>query len=117
MLLHQAPAEARLWPLVFGRIAATLVVLTAAGFTGNFSLPQGVSMRLALAAALFDVGANITMLLALQGSLQLLAGVLISLYPVATVLLAIAVLRERMTRWQVVGMVLAVVSVALIAMR
>ena len=74
-------------------------------------------MRLALAAALFDVGANITMLLALLCSLQLLAGVLISLYPVATVLLAIAVLRERMTRWQVVGMVLAVVSVALIAMR
>lgn len=117
VLLHQAPEEARLWPLVFGRIAATLVVLIAAGFTGNFVLPQGVPMRLALGAALFDVGANITMLLALQGSLQLLAGVLISLYPVATVLLAIVVLRERMTRWQVVGLVLAVVSVALIAMR
>lgn len=117
VLLHQAPEEARLWPLVFGRIAATAVVLAAAAFTGNFALPQGFPMRLALGAALFDVGANITMLLALQGSLQLLAGVLISLYPVATVLLAIVVLRERMTRWQVVGLVLAVVSVGMISVR
>jgi drug/metabolite transporter (DMT)-like permease len=115
VLLHQVPEEAGLWPLVFGRVAATVVVFAAAALTGNFVLPQGVSMRLALGAALFDVGANITMLWALHGSLQLLAGVLISLYPVATVLLAIAVLRERMTRWQVMGLVLAVVSVTLFA--
>ncbi len=117
VLLHQAPEEARLWPLVFGRLAGTAMVFVAAAFTGEFRLPQGFPMRLALGAALFDVGANITMLLALHGSLQLLAGVLISLYPVATVLLAIVVLRERMTRWQVVGLVLAVASVALFAGR
>jgi len=39
------------------------------------------------------------------------------LYPVATVILAIIVLRERVTRWQAVGMVLAGVSVAMIAAR
>ena len=55
------------------------------------------------------------MLLALQASLLSLAGVLMSLYPAATVLLAIVVLRERVTRWQAVGMVLALVSVAMIA--
>lgn len=117
VLLHQAPADARLWPLFFGRVAATAVVLVAVGFTGNFILPQGFPMRLALGAALLDVGANVTMLLALHSSLQLLAGVVISLYPVATVLLAIVVLRERMTRWQVVGMVLAIVAVAMISVR
>jgi drug/metabolite transporter (DMT)-like permease len=55
------------------------------------------------------------MLLALQASLLSLAGVLMSLYPAATVLLAIVVLRERVTRWQAVGMVLALASVAMIA--
>ena len=78
-------------------------------------LPTGTPLRLALLAAVLDVGANVAMLLALQASLLSLAGVLMSLYPAATVLLAIVVLRERVTRWQVVGMVLALVSVAMIA--
>jgi drug/metabolite transporter (DMT)-like permease len=71
---------------------------------------------LALGAALLDVAANITMLLALQSSMLSLAGVLISLYPAATVLLAIVVLRERVTRWQVSGMALAVAAVAMISL-
>jgi drug/metabolite transporter (DMT)-like permease len=44
-----------------------------------------------------------------------LTGVLISLYPAATVVLAMVVLRERVTRWQALGMVLAAVSVTMIA--
>jgi drug/metabolite transporter (DMT)-like permease len=117
VLLAQAPAEARLWPLFFGRMAATVVVLAAAAVTGNFRRPHGFPLRLALGAALLDVGANITMLLALQSSMLSLAGVLISLYPAATVLLAVVVLRERMTGWQVVGMVSALAAVALISIR
>jgi drug/metabolite transporter (DMT)-like permease len=117
VLLHEAPAEARLWPLLFGRVAATVVVLVAAGLTGNFRAPQGFPLRLALVAALLDVGANIAMLLALQSSMLSLAGVLISLYPAATVLLAIVVLRERVTGWQVAGMAVAVAAVGMISLR
>jgi drug/metabolite transporter (DMT)-like permease len=117
VLLHEAPAEARLWPLLFGRVAATVVVLAAAILTGNFRAPQGFPLRLALVAALLDVGANIAMLLALQSSMLSLAGVLISLYPAATVLLAIVVLRERVTGWQVAGMAVAVAAVGMISLR
>ncbi|PEG41646.1 EamA family transporter [Mycolicibacterium duvalii] len=115
VLLDQVPAEAKLWPLVFGRIAATAIVVVAAVVTANLVLERGVPLRLALLAAVLDTVANVATLLALQSSMLSLAGVLIALYPAATVVLAIAVLRERVTRWQTLGMVLALVSVGLIA--
>jgi drug/metabolite transporter (DMT)-like permease len=115
VLIAQAPPEANLWPLVFARLAATLVVLGIAAVSGNMAVPSGQPLQLALLAAVLDVGANIAMLMALQASLLSLAGVLMSLYPAATVLLAIVVLRERVTRWQAVGMVLALAAVAMIA--
>jgi uncharacterized membrane protein len=96
VLLHQAPVVCRLWPLFFARAAATVLVF-------------------AVAAALLDTCANVTMLLAIQKWMLSLASILISLYPATTVILAIIVLRERVTRWQAIGMVLAAVSVSMIA--
>jgi len=115
VLIAQAPPEAELWPLVFARLAASLLVAVIAVVTGNVRIPSGTPLRLALLAAVLDVGANVAMLLALHASLLSLAGVLMSLYPAATVLLAIGVLRERVSRWQAVGMVLALAAVAMIA--
>lgn len=115
VLIDQAPAEARLWPLLFGRAAATAIVIVAALGSGNLRPPQGVPLRLAVLAAVFDVGANVAMLLALQSSMLALASVLMSLYPAATVALAIVVLRERVTRWQALGMVAAIAAVAMIS--
>ncbi len=115
VLLHQVPFEAKLWPLVFGRLAATAIVLVAALATANLVLERAVPLRLALVAGVLDTVANVATLLALQSSLLSLAGVLIALYPAATVVLAIAVLRERVTRWQALGMALALGSVAMIA--
>ena len=115
VLIAQAPAEAKLWPLVFARLSASVLVLVIAALSANLRPPTGAPLKLAFLAAVLDVGANVAMLLALQASLLSLAGVLMSLYPAATVLLAIVVLRERVTRWQTVGMVLALVSVAMIA--
>jgi drug/metabolite transporter (DMT)-like permease len=115
VFLHQAPHESKLWPLVFARIAATLVVLLMSGTSRNLRLPTGKPLKLALAVGLLDIGANVTMLLALHTWLLSLASILISLYPAATVLLAMVVLRERVTRWQGVGMVMVMASVAMIA--
>jgi drug/metabolite transporter (DMT)-like permease len=115
VLIDQAPGDAGLWPLVFARVSATALVLVIALVSGNFRIPSGTPLRLAMLAAVLDTGANVAMLLALQAALLSLAGVLMSLYPAATVLLAIVVLRERVTRWQMVGMVAALVAVAMIS--
>jgi drug/metabolite transporter (DMT)-like permease len=115
VLIHQAPVAAGLWPLVFARISASALVVTIAAFSGNLRPVSGVPLKLALAAAVLDTIANVAMLLALHASLLSLASVLISLYPASTVLLAMVVLKERVTRWQVLGMVAALTAVAMIA--
>jgi len=115
VVIHQAPVEAKLWPLVIGRVTATAIVVVIAALSNNLRPPTGAPLRLAVVGAMLDAVANIATLLALQSSLLSLAGVLISLYPAATVLLAIILLRERVTAWQSVGMVLALASVAMIA--
>ncbi|OBH25419.1 hypothetical protein A5692_02345 [Mycobacterium sp. E342] len=115
VFLHQAPHACKLWPLVFARLSATVVIFVMAAASDNFRAPRGKPMKLAWAVALLDICANVTMLLALHTWLLSLASILISLYPAATVVLAMVVLRERLTRWQGFGMVMAMGSVAMIA--
>jgi len=115
VLIDQAPHDAGLWPLAFARLSATLMVVAIAAMSRNLAVPSGVPLRLAVAAGVLDTVANVAMLLALQTSLLSLTSVLISLYPAGTVLLALVVLKETVTRWQAAGMVLAVAAVGLIA--
>ncbi|BBX11936.1 MAG: EamA family transporter [Mycolicibacter algericus] len=114
VFLDRTPPEAGLWPLLFARGAATVLVIVVAAASRQLRLPTGTPLRLALVIALLDTAANVTMLFALQLSLLSLASVLISLYPAATVVLAVAVLRERVRPRQVAGMVLAAVAVGMI---
>ena len=115
VFLHQAPHECKLWPLVIARLSATAVVFAMAAMSNNLRLPGGKPLKLALTVALLDIFANVTMLLALHTWLLSLASILISLYPAATVVLAMVVLRERVSRCQGFGMVMAMGSVAMIA--
>ncbi|MGH3677797.1 MAG: EamA family transporter, partial [Mycobacterium sp.] len=59
VLIAQAPVEAKLWPLVFARLAATVLVFAVAALSGNLRLPSGTPLRLAVLAAVLDVVANI----------------------------------------------------------
>ncbi|WP_260744504.1 DMT family transporter [Mycobacterium sp. SMC-2] len=115
VFLHQAPHACKLWPLVFARLSATVVIFVMAAVSDNLRAPRGKPLTLAWAVALLDICANVTMLLALQTWLLSLASILISLYPAATVVLAMLVLRERLSRWQGFGMVMTMGSVAMIA--
>jgi drug/metabolite transporter (DMT)-like permease len=58
---------------------------------------------------------NACFILATQTGMLAIAAVLSSLYPVMTVLLAVALLRERFSRSHVVGIVLTGVAIVLIA--
>jgi drug/metabolite transporter (DMT)-like permease len=100
---------------VFARATASALMVIIALCTHQLAVPSGTPLRLAFLAGVLDTIANVAMLLAVQSSLLSLAAVLMSLYPAATVALALVVLKERVTRWQAVGMVLALLAVGMIA--
>ncbi|MCE0763202.1 DMT family transporter [Pseudonocardia kujensis] len=105
VILDATPADSGLWPLVFGRTASVslLLVLTLIRRPGRPG-----SVWLMVASGVLDSAANVFFLLATRvGSLGV-TSVIVALYPVAVVLLARAVLRERLTVVQLVSVVLAV---------
>ncbi|WP_083529852.1 DMT family transporter [Skermania piniformis] len=112
--LHQIDAGGGLVPLLVSRVAATVVIWTIAATRRTFDPPRGPALWATIVIAVLDVIANLAMYYAYQGGMLALVSVLGALYPAATVLLATVVLRERVSRLQQTGMVLALGSVALI---
>jgi drug/metabolite transporter (DMT)-like permease len=117
VLLDRTSAEAGLTPLVAARLASFLLVVVVA-MVGRRSLRLGRSaLPLALASGIGDMTANAFFLLATQQQGELaITGVLASLYPVSTVVLAQSLLRERLVRAQIVGLGTAIAAVVLITL-
>jgi drug/metabolite transporter (DMT)-like permease len=115
LLLHQTAPTSGLWPLVAARCASAAVV---GGVLAARRVPVRIprtTMPLVLGAGVFDMGANILFLLAVRQGQLSIVGVLSSLYPVSTVVLAAVVLRERMSRIQLAGVGGCALAVTLIA--
>lgn len=120
VLLAQTGPNGGAWPLVAQRAATvTLVVLLsgAALLRGRTVVPRGGVLGLSAVAGITDYLANLAYLQATHRGLLALVAVLSSLYPATTVLLARAVLHERLARPQQAGLALAAAAVALIAAR
>jgi drug/metabolite transporter (DMT)-like permease len=77
---------------------------------------RGGSRLLLVGTGAFDVTANALFVLASRIGLLSLVAVVSSLYPASTVVLARAVLHERVTRRQQLGLALAITGVVLIAL-
>lgn len=104
-----------LWPLFVARSVATVIVLVATSATKSLQMPSGNALRLAVAVGVLDVIANVAMLYAFQSGLLSIGSALISLYPAITVGLAVLLLRERISVWQVGGLVLAGAAIVVIS--
>ena len=112
-----AAAHAVFWPLVAARAASTLLMLTIVTVRGRGWKPSAAAVPYMLVAGVLDSGANALFIAATQRGRLDVAAVLSSLYPASTVVLARVVLKERLSRSQSVGILAALVAVALIAAR
>ncbi|HEX8222007.1 MAG TPA: DMT family transporter [Chloroflexia bacterium] len=116
ILLQQAGTTALYWPLVSARIAAlALMVPLALLNRGAGGFPERRVLPLPVMSGVMDAAGNAFFVLAAQVGRLDVATVMSSLYPASTILLAAVVLKERVTRMQVAGIVAALAAIALIA--
>ena len=117
VLLDRTSADAGLTPLVAARLTSVVLVVMVALARRKPLRVSRAALPLVLTSGVGDMTANALFLLATQQDGQLaITGVLASLYPVSTVVLAQAVLRERLVRAQVAGLGAAVTAVVLITL-
>jgi uncharacterized membrane protein len=115
VLVHQASQESVLWPIIATRLASLALLIPVGLFTRQLKLPGRSHWSLIALSGLLDVGGNSLFILAGQLGRMDVAAVLSSLYPAATVALAWLLLKERVTRLQMVGILSAFVAIWLIS--
>jgi len=113
--LHQAPHASGVAPLLVGRAVSSVAVLGAAVTLRARLGDTRPNPASSAAAGALDSLANFAFLLAVRhGDLSTVA-VITALYPAGTVLLARALLAERLARSQAAGLGVAAAAVSLLA--
>ena len=119
-VLGTAPEDSGIWVAAIGRWFSTVLVVAILVAMIGRGRGRGNSTRypwiLALCAGALDALANAIFQLAAQQGLLAIVAVIGSLYPAATVILARVVLKETLSRMQFVGVLLAFLAVAFLAL-
>ena len=114
--LDRTAHDSGFWPLLSSRVTSVPLLLAIVVFTGARAGKERSLLVLAAAGGVLDVTANALYLAATRNGLLSIVAVVGSMYPASTVLLAFAVDRERVNRWQAFGMVLAGVALVLVTL-
>ena len=114
ILVSRSSDASGMWPLVSAR-GATVLTLGVILFAARaFGVPERSQWPIIALAGFADMLANLFFIVAVRGSLLIVASVIVSLYPVSTLILARIVLGERTSPIQRIGLLLGFVSVVAI---
>ncbi len=111
--LAQVPDGSGAVPLLVARVASVAVLVVAVAITRP-SFPEPKWAGVSIVAGSLDMTANGLFLWSTREGDLAVVGALVSLFPATTVLLAVAVLGERLTRTQGAGLALAIGAAALL---
>ncbi|MCA1982571.1 DMT family transporter [Nocardioides nematodiphilus] len=111
----QAPASAGQWPVAVELLVAALVAVIGATLAREAWLPRTRTALLAVSTGVLAASALVSFVTATHHGLLAVTSVIAALYPAATVVLAVVVLRERVHRTQAIGLGLCAIAVALVA--
>jgi drug/metabolite transporter (DMT)-like permease len=119
-LIAEAGDASIYWPAAVLKATTLVAVTVVIGLSGKRrdawdARPKGSQWLFPISIGFFDVTANITFAASTHHGALAITSVVSSLYPVTTVILAYAFLHERLAVSQRVGVVLALVGVAMLA--
>ncbi len=107
--------ESAAWAIVAARAAAVpLVVIVALATSTPLRAPRGL-LPMLVAIGIFDTGANVLVAAATTRGAAGVVAVLSALYPIATIVLARILLREKLSATKRVGGVVALAGAAFVA--
>jgi drug/metabolite transporter (DMT)-like permease len=114
-LLSRAGADAGLWPLTTAQLTGLSLGLLLLRRARTAPWLGGAALRWAMLAGVLDFTANVAYVLAARDGELSVVGPIASLYPATTVLLALAIDRERIRPLQLTGLGLAAAALILVA--
>ena len=116
ILIDRVSDTSVFWPLVAARVASIVFLMVVSLIRRQSPLPPVQRMPLIALSGLFDAGGNAFFALAAQTGRLDVASVLSSFYSATTVLLAWAILKERLSRPQTWGVAATLAAIALIVL-
>jgi len=116
ILLHEASRTTVAWPVVATRVGSISGLLLFAGLTNRRWVPTRQHWPLLAFIGIVDAGGTALYALSARLGRMDVAAVLGSLYPGATVLLAWVFLKEKISRIQALGILLALCAIILLTL-
>lgn len=116
IFINRASGTSLLWPLIAVRIVSVISLLGYATATRQPWFPKRESLIPLILSSLLDTIGNAAYALSARTGRLDVAAVLSSLYPGATVLLAWVFLKERISRIQAIGVLLALGAIILLTL-
>ena len=114
VFIHFSSSVSTLWPLVAVRVVSVTSLFLFSLVTRQKWIPARESWVPILLSSVLDTAGNAFYILSAQTGRMDVAAVLGSLYPGSTVLLAWLFLKERVSRWQMVGILAALAAIVMI---
>jgi drug/metabolite transporter (DMT)-like permease len=117
VIIGRASGNGVFWPLVAARLASLSLLMLVAALTQQPRFPARRHLPVIFMSGLGDAGGNAFLVLAAHTGRLDVAAVLSSLYPASTVILAWLILNERVSRWQLAGVLAALSAIVMITAR
>lgn len=104
-----------LYPIVFARISSILITVCLIIISNSFNIPGKRNFGFTSLVGILDTVGNLFFILSSQEGRLDFASILLSLGPVVTVILAWKILKEKLTKMQVIGIILSVFAISLLS--